>query len=112
MWRDIESLARLHRGDGQEVHRVDDGLGELGRQRLGRVDTVRKRTIYRSTPLVWVYEQGFDILEEVGELKILCRIWQHPRHRDLEYLQVQEQYSTAVPGINIIPGSTYRKNYL
>ena len=71
MWRGIESLACLHRGDGQEVHRVDHGLQltELGRQRLGRVDTVRKKAIYRSAPLVLVYLQRFYILEEVGELK-------------------------------------------
>ena len=49
----------MHRGDGEEVHRVDDGLRlvELGRQRLARVDTVRNKTIYRSTSFVWVYEQ-------------------------------------------------------
>ena len=28
-----------------------------------------KKTIYRSALLVWVYEQGFVILSEVGELK-------------------------------------------
>ena len=37
-------------------------LVELGRQRLGRVDTVKKETIYRSTLFVGVYEQGFDLL--------------------------------------------------
>ena len=30
---------------------------------------MRKKTMYRSTPLVWVYEKGFIILEEVGKLK-------------------------------------------
>ena len=44
-------------------------MGELGRQRREGVDTVRKKTIYRSTPLVWVYAQGFDTLEEAGELR-------------------------------------------
>lgn len=49
---------------------VDDELqsANLGRQRLGRVYTGRKNTTYRSsTLLMWVYEQGFDIREEIGE---------------------------------------------
>ena len=48
----------MNRGDGQEVPRVDDGLQlvELGRQGLGRADTAVKKTIYRSTLLVWAYE--------------------------------------------------------
>ena len=43
----------MNRRDGPEVHRVGDGLRwvELGIQRLGRVNTVRKKTIYRSTLL-------------------------------------------------------------
>ena len=46
--RGVESLACVNRGDGQEVHRVDDELQvvELGRQRLARVDTVSKKAIY------------------------------------------------------------------
>ena len=45
---------------------------ELGRRgQLGRVDTVKKKTMYRivRTLLVWVYGQGFDILEEGLGLK-------------------------------------------
>ena len=37
-------------------------LNEEDRQRLERVDTVKRKTIYRSTLLVWVYEQGLVIL--------------------------------------------------
>ena len=74
MWRGVESFAFVHGGDGQEVHRVDGGfqLGELGGRRVGRVDRVRKKTIYRSSSLlVWVYEQGLYILEEVGECRTI-----------------------------------------
>ena len=51
------------RGRAREVHGVDDGLQlvELGRQGLGRADTVGTKTVYRridSTRLVWAYEQG------------------------------------------------------
>ena len=33
------------------------------------VTVVRKKTIYRCTLLVWVHEEGFVTLDEVGELK-------------------------------------------
>ena len=73
-----EELNRLHsctEGMGKRfIHRVDGGfqLGELGGRRVGRVDTVREKTIYRSsTLLVWVYEQGLYILEEVGECRTI-----------------------------------------
>ena len=41
-------MACVKRGDGLEGHRVDDGwvqLVGLGRQRLGRVEIERKKTI-------------------------------------------------------------------
>ena len=48
LWRSTESLAYLKRGDGLEVHRVDDGCSWLNmedRERLASVDTVWKKTI-------------------------------------------------------------------
>ena len=67
----MESLACVNRGGVQVVHKVDDGLQlvELGRQRLGRVDTL---VIYRSTLLVWVWVLSF---RRSASLKEIFYFW-------------------------------------
>ena len=41
---------------------------------MARVDTARKKTISRSTPLAWVYQQGFFAILHAFVKKKSCQI--------------------------------------